>query len=122
MVAKTKNVDQGDYAVQLHALDLASGVEKFGGPVTVRATVSGTGDGGSSVAFAPLLANQRPALLLSGGVVYVAFASHGDQGPYHGWVIGYDAATLAQVGVFNTTPNGAEGGHLAKRQWPRRRI
>ena len=110
VVSKTKNVDQGDYAVQLHGLDLASGVEKFGGPVTVRATVSGTGDGGSSVAFAPLLANQRPALLLSGGVVYVAFASHGDQGPYHGWVIGYDAATLAQVGVFNTTPNGAEGG------------
>ncbi len=41
-------------------------------------------------------------------MVYVASASYGDVGPYHGWVIGYDARTLKQVSVFNDTPNGLE--------------
>jgi hypothetical protein len=43
-------------------------------------------------------------------VIYLAFGSHGDLPPYHGWVMGYDAATLQQVGVFNTTSKGNRGG------------
>jgi hypothetical protein len=100
------------YDQQLHALDLATGAEKFGGPVDIRATVRGTGKGSArgKLSFNPLWELQRTALLLSNGTVYVAFASHSDNGPYHGWVLGYDARTLHQTVAFNDTPNGSEGG------------
>ncbi len=100
---------------RLHALSLIDGSEKFGGPVDITAaiTVAGTGDGSTagSVPFNPLKENQRPGLALVGGVVYVAWASHGDNDPYHGWVIGFSSSTLAQVpnAVFNSTPNLVSG-------------
>jgi len=62
------------------------------------------------VFFRPMQHMQRPALLLMNGVLYIAFGSHGDFDPYHGWVFAYDASTLKQRGVFCTTPGGAEGG------------
>ncbi len=70
------------YHLRLHALDLATHVEKFGGPVDIQASVPGTGDGSldGMVPFVPLIANQRAGLQLSNGYVYIAFASHGDQG------------------------------------------
>ena len=111
VVANTKEY-QGHshtYVYRLHALDITSGAEKFGGPAMITASVSGTGDGGTVDVLDPLRHLQRPGLLLVNGVVYVAFGSHGDIGTYHGWVIGYDAATLQQVAVFNVTPNGAQG-------------
>ncbi|MEO7718271.1 MAG: RICIN domain-containing protein, partial [Capsulimonas sp.] len=76
------------------------------------ASVPGTGDGsvGGVVTFNPTLQNLRPALTLSGGVVYVASASFADTNPYHGWVIGYSASNLARVSVFNTSPDGDEAG------------
>jgi hypothetical protein len=115
VVAKTKTVAKGNkvtYAHRLHALDLGTGAEKLGGPVLIQASVTGTGAGAtrSQVPFISLRENQRAALLLSNGVVYIAFASHGDQPPYHGWVLGYAASTLQQVLVYNATPDGAGGG------------
>jgi hypothetical protein len=105
-------LESGAYYQRLHALDITSGAEKFGGPVVIEASVPGTGAGSVSgmIDFTPVLQNQRSALLLSKGVVYIAWASFADLGNYHGWVIGYKPTTLAQVSVFNDTPNGSQGG------------
>lgn len=94
---------------RLHALDLSTGAEKFGGPVVIQGSLPGTGDGGSTITFDPGSQLQRTALLLLNGIVYFGFASHCDLGTYHGWMFGYNAQTLAQAGVFNVTPNGSEG-------------
>jgi hypothetical protein len=97
---------------RLHALDITTGNEKFGGPVPITATVPGTGAGssGGQVTFDPKLELQRSALTLVNGVVYIAWASYQDFGNYHGWIMGYDASTLNPVRVWNTTPNGGQGG------------
>ena len=110
VVAKTK--EGADYVQRLHALDITTGAEKFGGPVVLQASVSGSGDGvaGGSVAFDPLRENQRPGLLLYNGVVYIGFASHGDQHPWHGWVLGYNATSLRQTMAYNVSPDGYGGG------------
>ena len=115
MEAKTKEVVTGvtNYVQRLHALDVATGAEKFGGPVLIQASVTGTGDGNDGVGnvpFNPLTQFNRMALLLNNGVVYFGCASHCDIGPYHGWLFGYNAQTLVTNGVFNTTPNGGLGG------------
>jgi hypothetical protein len=101
-----------EYHQQLHALAVTNGVEKFGGPVEIQAVVPGKGDGsnGGSVAFDPLRENPRAALLLSNGTVYLSWASSCDVGPYHGWVIAYDAHTLKQKAVFNDSPDADDGG------------
>jgi chitodextrinase len=125
VVAKTKEVVAGatNYFHRLHSLDIATGAEKFGGPVVIQASVPGTGDGsiGGRVAFQSLHQNQRPALLLNKGVVYVGFGAHGDVRPYHGWVIGYNATTLAQSMVYCTSPNDpgtqANGGGSGAGVW-----
>ena len=70
---------------------------------------------GGQIAFDPVKQLQRPALLLANGTVYLAFGSHADSPPFHGWVLGYDARTLAQTCVFNLTPNGDEGAIWAGR-------
>jgi hypothetical protein len=98
---------------RLHALNLADGSEKFNGPAEISASVPGVGDGssGSTVSFNPLTQNQRPALTLVNGVVYIAWASHGDNGPYHGWIIGYNASDLSKLAAkYNSTPDGGLGG------------
>src|SRR5262249_48059328 len=111
VVAKTKEPGP-TYVQRLHALDITTGAEKFGGPVVLQGSVAGTGAGSSGgvLQFLSLRENQRPALLLSNGVVYIAFASHGDQAPYHGWVMGYNATSLQQVMIYCDTRNGTEGG------------
>jgi hypothetical protein len=110
VVAKT--LENGAAVQRLHALDMTMGTEKFGRPVEIVASVPGTGDGstGGTLAFDPMRQNQRPGLLLQKGVVYIAWASHCDTTPFHGWIMAYDARTLVQLAVFNTTPNGADGG------------
>lgn len=112
--AKTREISGGttNYVHRLHALDVATGTEKAGGPAVIEAVVAGTGggnDGAGHVPFVPLRQLNRPGLLWLNGVVYLGFGSHGDFGIYHGWVLGYDAQTLQQVVAYNTTPNGDEG-------------
>ena len=109
LVSKSVNANT-QFSQGLHALDLTTGNER----VTPRSidssiAVPGTGDGSvnGQVAFDPRNENQRPGLVLSGGIVYVSWASHEDHDPYHGWVIGFSAATLVPTpnAVFNSTPN-----------------
>jgi len=111
VVAATKE-GASTWVQRLHALDITTGAEKFGGPVVLQASVPGTGSGssGGNLAFDSLRENQRPGLLLSGGIVYLAWGSHGDNSPWHGWVLGYNATTLQQTMVYNATPNGNGGG------------
>ncbi len=110
VVSKTK--ESGLYVHRLHALDLLTGSEKQGSPVTMQGAVSGNGVGsvGGSVAFQPQWELNRTGLLLFNGHVYVAFAAHGDNGPYHGWIFSYDATTLQQTALFNASPNGKGNG------------
>lgn len=119
VVAKTKSISSTPKFFQrLHAVSVVDGSEKLNGPQLIQATVPGTGDGGTSVSFNPLLSNQRAGLLLtptpngsSPKSVFITWASHGDKGQYHGWVIGYNAADLSQqTGAWCVTPNGLRGG------------
>ena len=99
---------------RLHALDLSDGSEKLGGPVEIRGVVSGDGAAAQNgkIAFDPAQHIQRPALLLSSDKVYIAFGSHADEYPFHGWIMAFDASYIArQTGVFNVTSQG-DGGSI----------
>jgi fibronectin type 3 domain-containing protein len=128
------------YVYRLHAINIFNGAEKFGGPVVIGDTISndlthytyvagpslaGAGDGivdndttfdggdpdvDGKIVFNAMRQLQRPALTLTNGTIYLGFASVGDVAPYHGWVLGYNAHTLQLSAVFNTTPNGSDGG------------
>jgi hypothetical protein len=119
VVARTKEFGV-NFVQRLHALDLSTGLERSNSPVVITATYPGFGSGssGGMISFDPLRHNQRPALALVNGVVYISWTSHCDNGPYHGWVMGYDASTLQQVAVFNDTPNGSQGGIWMSGQGP----
>ena len=111
VISKVK-LGPGSYQQQLHALDITTGLEQPNSPVTITASVPGTGEASVNgvISFDPLLQHDRAALTLANGVVYLTFASHCDITPYHGWILGYDETTLAQVIVYNDTPNGSQGG------------
>lgn len=98
-----------NYVHTLHALNITNGQECSFSPVTVSASVAGGGvdSSGGKVTFNAEQENQRPALTLAAGIVYVCFAGYADTDPYHGWVIGYNETNLVQLTnyVFNTTPN-----------------
>ncbi|MDR5856441.1 PQQ-binding-like beta-propeller repeat protein [Caballeronia sp. LZ062] len=101
----------GRYHQRIHALDIATGAELFGGPTEIAASYPGTGAGSQNgrVVFDPGQYAERASLLLLDGVVYTSWTSHCDFMPYTGWVIGYNAATLQQASVLNVTPNGQMG-------------
>ena len=101
----------GNYFQRLHALDLTTGAEEFGGPVAVQAQYPGNGEGSlnGTVIFDPKQYAERVGLLLLNGVIYTGWTSHCDIQPYTGWLIGYSESTLAQTSVLNLTPNGSEG-------------
>ena len=108
-VAMSKN--SSTYFQRLHALDITTGAELEGGPVTVQATYPGTGDNssGGQVVFDPKQYKERAALLLLNGMIYTSWASHCDYSPYTAWIMAYNQTTLAQTSVLNLTPNGNEG-------------
>lgn len=110
LVAKSKV--GGSIVQYLHAMDVATGAEKMGGPVDIQASVAGTAaDGnGSTVFFSPRNQNQRAALLLENGHLVIGWSSHCDYSPWHGWLMSYNAASLAQEAVFNASPNGYGNG------------
>jgi hypothetical protein len=97
----------GGFIQRLHELDIATGADMPNSPVTITAKD-----------FDPLMQNQRPALLLSRGIVYVGYASHCDREPYHGFLIGYDAKSLRQTAVLNTSPTGSEASIWQSGQAP----
>ncbi len=98
-----------DFHQRLYALDCATGANKFapGFPVEITATSTGTEGRPETgpITFRPDLANQRCGLVLNGGKVYLAWASYQDRGPYHGWVIAYDARTGAMKAALNDSPS-----------------
>jgi hypothetical protein len=119
LYAVSKSVNTATQFFQrVHAIDLATGNEKFGGPTSITSSIifPGNFDGGATVAFDPQNQAQRPGLALVNGVVYITWASHEDHDPYHGWVIGFSASTLQLVpnAVFNTTPNIVNGTGYAR--------
>jgi hypothetical protein len=95
------------FTQRLHALDLATGADMPESPVAIQAPD-----------FNALMQNQRPALMLANGLVYVGYASHCDKDPYHGFLMAYDAKTLAQVSVFNASPTGMEASFWQSGQGP----
>ncbi len=117
----TKTIDaNGKFYAYINALDIKTGQHRTGSPQLIRAQVVGTGDGSINgvLRFDAKYSNQRPALLLYQNTVYVATASHCDWGPYHGWIMGFDASTLALKYRYNTTPNGWAGGIWMAGQGP----
>jgi outer membrane protein assembly factor BamB len=110
VVAMSKDAS-GNYHQRLHALNLTTGAEEFGGPREIQGSYPGSGDNssGGNVIFDPGQQLERPGLLLLNGMIYTTWGSHCDIRPYTGWIMGYDENTLAQVTVLNVTPNGNEG-------------
>ena len=107
MVAKTMEVTNGvtSYIFRLHALDITTGLEKFGGPVVINASVG-------TVSLNPQNYLQRPALLEANGTIYIGFGSNGCDQLAHGWLLAYSAASLQQLGVLNTSPAKTYGSSL----------
>ncbi|WP_223961874.1 pyrrolo-quinoline quinone [Paraburkholderia sabiae] len=109
-VAMTKDASGGIHH-RLHALDLASGAELFGGPSEISATYPGSG--GNSVngvlTFDPSLHTERVALTLVNGNIFMGWTAHCMGGAYTGWIMSYSADTLKQTGVVNVAPNGHQG-------------
>jgi hypothetical protein len=106
------NSSIGVYSHTLHSLNLVTGADNAGSPVTVTGSVTGTGYDAvnGQIKYNQQTASDRPALLEMNGVVYVAFGSYGDTDPYHGWIIGFSASNLTRTIVFNATPNGQRAG------------
>jgi hypothetical protein len=112
VVAMTKD-GSGNIIDRIHALDLTTGSELFGGPTTITATYPGTGgnSSGGVVTFLPNVQHDRAALLESNGVIYTTWSGlDGDCGNYSAWVITYNASTLAPAGAIDLVPNDAWGG------------
>jgi hypothetical protein len=119
VVVRTKE-GVSTFVQRLHALDVRTGSPRPNSPVVITASYPGTGVGnvGGVITFDSQRQNQRPALALVNGIVYITWASHCDWNPYHGWVIGYDAATLQRAVVYNNTPNGQMAGIWMSDQAP----
>jgi hypothetical protein len=107
-----RNWEDNRAVYKLHALDITTGFPRFGSPVNITLTVSGTGANNVNgiVSLDAYNQLQRTGLLLVNGNVYFGFGSNNDTGLWYGWMAGYDAATLELSGVINFTANGWSGG------------
>lgn len=85
--------ENGALVHRLHALDIATGAQRRGSPVVV-----------SAPGFDPAQQLGRAGLLLANNTVYVAYGSHCDKPRFQGWMLAYDATTLASKGAFATAP------------------
>ena len=100
-VVSTQTGSGGGSTFRLSALDITTGAQKFGGPVTVQASVPGTNSSAvNGMVSLTTSCIQRAALLLANGQIYIGFGSC-----HSGWLLSYDAHTLTQTGVFNVSPN-----------------
>ncbi len=103
----TNTLENGNIVFRLHAADITTGAEKFGGPVVISGTYTFNGN---TITFNPAVQNQRVSLTLANGQVIVIFTSHEDSGVYYGWVMSYNASTLALSAVFNPAPSNYAAG------------
>ncbi len=112
VVSKSVNAARTLFYQRLHAIDLTTGAERPGSPVTIAATYPGKGDGGTTVRFSPRLENQRAGLALVNNTIYIAWGSHEDAYPYYGWMMGYtyDGSTFTRTQVLNVAPDAGAGG------------
>ncbi len=102
----TRTLESGTTVQRLHAINITTGAERANSPQVIQATAPQN----ASIQFDPGIQNQRPALALSQGVVYIAWASYGDEFAYYGWVVAYNSTTLSRVGTFNDAPGGSQAG------------
>ncbi len=111
VVAKT-TVGDTSFIQRLHALDITTGKEKFGGPVVLSGSVPGNGNGssGGTLNWDPKWQMNRAGLLLLNGIVYIGTGSHCDNGPWHGWILAYNASSLQKTGVWCSSPNSIGSG------------
>ncbi len=94
--------ENGNYVHRLHALDLGTGAELFGGPTVISASVV---IDGQTYTFVDKYQQARPGLLLQNGIVYIGYGSPGcNIKTENGWVMAYDGSTLQQVGAFDVSP------------------
>ncbi len=106
VVAKTMQPN-GTQLYRLHALDVTSGAEKFGGPVVITASLTVNGH---TITFVPKIQMQRPALLISNGILYLTFGSNGCSSPATGWIMAYDPTFLTQLAVFSDSVSSGNAG------------
>ena len=105
----TNTLENGTVVFRLHAVDITTGAEKFGGSVVITGTYTA---GGKTLTFTPSLQNQRVSLTIAKNQVVVAFGSHEDDYKYYGWMMAYNKTSLAQTGVFNPVPTADHGGGI----------
>ncbi len=112
VVSKSMDSTGTSFYQRLHAIDMTTGNERTGSPITIAATFPGAGDGGTTATFSAQLQNQRCGLTFVNNIVYMAWASHEDNGGYYGWVIGYNynGSAFSLGPVLNVTPNVRGGG------------
>ena len=106
----TRDVENGNTVQRLRAIDITTGQDRSNSPQVLQGSLPGTGDGGTTEVFPSTYENQRPALALSQGVIYIAWASFCDSPPYHGWIMAYNSSTLALITEISASPNGGGAG------------